>query len=107
MGANLTADGGGVCQETRRRVRLTVWAYAYEIEQDPLVGDDEWDRECLLVDLSVSTARPDLDEWWRANFSPDTGMWIHLHPEKHLAAHLYRRLTGRAVPVRKRRRRKV
>jgi len=25
--------------------------------------------------------RPDLDGWWRQNFQPHTGLWIHSHPE--------------------------
>lgn len=84
----------GVCDETRRRVRLTVWAYAYEIENDPLVDDATFDRECREVDLAARTKRPDLDDWWIDNFDPSTGMWIRQHPEIKRAAALYRRLKG-------------
>lgn len=78
-----------VARETRRRVKLTVWAYAYEFQDDPLVSDAEFDGECLLVDLTISTNRPDLDAWWRENFSPHTGQWIHRHPELSVVADLY------------------
>lgn len=67
--------------ETRRRIMLSIWAYAYEFENISLVSDAEFDKQCGLVDLSVSTARPDLDAWWRENFQPHTGMWINKHPE--------------------------
>lgn len=35
------------CQETRRRVRLTAWACAYEFENDSMVPDSKFDEECL------------------------------------------------------------
>lgn len=68
-------------KEVWRRTKIAVWAYAYEIENKSLVSDERFDAECRLVDLSVSTTRPDMDEWWRREFQPDTGMWIHNHPE--------------------------
>lgn len=60
-----------------------------------MVPDHIFDREACLVDLSIDTGRPDLDNWFRANFSPDTGMWIRNHPElgkiKGLYKHGYHR----------------
>ena len=67
--------------EKRRRIRLALWAYAYEIRDHSLVSDQEFDTEARLVDLSVDTDRPDLDVWYRENFAPYTGSWIHKHPE--------------------------
>jgi len=74
-------------QERKRRINVSVWAYAYEIDNEPLVSDEEYDRECRLVDLSIETGR--LDEWFRANFQPDTGMWIHNHPELDRVENIY------------------
>lgn len=81
--------GSPVEVETQRRVHLTVAAYAYEIESVSLIDDRTFDAECLLVDLAVDTARPDLDRWWRENFDPSTGMWIHQHPELEKVAALF------------------
>lgn len=71
-----------VSEETRRRIRVSVAAYAYEILGESIMSDGEFDSLCKQVDLSISTRRPDLDKWFRANFQPHTGMWIHTHPEK-------------------------
>lgn len=71
-----------VCLETRRRIRLAIAAYAYEVLMDPIMTDSEFDDLARSVDLSVSTRRPDLDKWFRSRFSPHTGMWIHSHPDR-------------------------
>lgn len=67
--------------ETQRRVCLTLWACAYEIYDASYVSDDRFDETARAVDLSIDTGRPDLDAWWRENFEPHTGVWIHAHPE--------------------------
>ena len=67
--------------ETRRRIRLSLWAYAYEFENASIVDDATFDAECRLVNLDASTARQDMDDWWRKNFDPSSGMWIRSHPE--------------------------
>lgn len=82
----------GVCEETRRRVQLTIWAYAYEIANDPMVDDATFDRIAREVDLREVTNRADLDAWWVLNFDPSTGMWIHQHPELDKAAARYHSL---------------
>lgn len=75
--------------ETRRRTKLAVWAYAYEFCNHSLVSDATFDLEACQVNLSIDTARPDLDAWFRANFQPYTGQWIHGHPELNIIAALY------------------
>jgi hypothetical protein len=77
--------------ETRRRIKLSVWAYAYEIRSHSIVTDAVYDVEARLVDLSVETNRLDLDYWFRAMFTPDTGMWIYQHPELSKIEKLYER----------------
>lgn len=83
--------GSPVERERRRRIRLAVWAYGYEFRHDSLVTDAEFDHEALLVDLSLDTGRPDLDAWFRREFNPSTGQWIHDHPELAKVAALYGR----------------
>lgn len=67
--------------ETRKRIKLAVWAYAYEIEDNPIVSDQEFDRMAESINLNIMTGRIDLDMWWMENFQPHTGQWIHEHPE--------------------------
>jgi hypothetical protein len=86
------AWGTSVEREVHRRVRLTLAAYAYEYGAEQLMTDAEFDAVARDVDLAVDTGRPDLDAWWRANFSPDTGMWVRSHPELSRVASLYQRV---------------
>lgn len=67
--------------EKMRRTQLAVWAYAYEFENVSLVSDAVFDAEAKRINLDVETDRPHLDAWFKENFHPDTGMWIHTHPE--------------------------
>ncbi len=75
--------------ETHRRIKLSIWAYAYEIYHTSMVDDYRFDAEACKVDLSINTNRPDLDEWFRENFDPCTGYWIHNHPEKNKIHNLF------------------
>lgn len=87
----------GVHQERRLRIRLSLAAYAYEVFSDPIMSDAEYDRLSQEVDLTAVTGRDDLDRWWRENFSPDTSLWIHKHPEKQKLEALYRAIKGSRV----------
>ena len=78
------------CQQTRARIRLAVAAWAYEVHDDPILTDAEFDALALSIDVRESTSRPDLDEWFRENFNPSTGMWVHNHPETTALESIYR-----------------
>lgn len=82
------------CHETRRRIRLAVAAWAYEIHADPIMTDAEFDELALSVDLDRSTLRPDLDIWFWEHFSPDTAMWVHRHPEPEGLERIYQMMRG-------------
>jgi len=73
--------GSVVEKQTRLRIKLTVAAYAYEVENTEIMSDHEFDRKCLEVDKSVNTGNRVLDKFFREQFDPSTGQWIHLHPE--------------------------
>lgn len=76
-----------VDEQTRLRVKLAVAAYAYEFLSTSLMTDDEFDNLSKKVDISIDTRRPDLDFFFRTEFSPDTGMWVRKHPDiKRIAA---------------------
>lgn len=68
--------------ETRKRIKISVAAYAYELLGTPVMSDEEFDALAYSIDLKIDTRRPDLDAWFRRNFEPHTGMWIYGHPEK-------------------------
>ena len=78
--------------ETRRRIRLTLWAVAYEFKSHSIVSDAVYDFESYNIDVNINTNRPDLDEWFRGFFEPCTGIWIHKHPELDKVKQLYERL---------------
>lgn len=75
--------GSPVEVERRRRINVAAWAYAYEVDNNPIVDDDTFDREARLINPSIDTGHDILDAFFRAEFSPHTGMWVHRHPEKH------------------------
>lgn len=79
--------------EKRRRIVVAVWAMAYEVFNKPLASDAEFDALAYSIDASVDTDRSDLDKWFRENFTPYTGSWIHTHPDyskiKQIAERLY------------------
>lgn len=79
--------------ERRRRIRVALWAYAYEEHSVSLVSDAEFDEECLKVNLKQSTGDRRMDNWFRKTFSPHTGQWVHNHPNRTGLERLYRLLT--------------
>jgi len=74
--------------ETRKRIKVSVYAYLYEYAGISVISDSEYDQLALTIDLSINTRRPDLDKWFRDNFSPYTGMWIRKHPERQRIAEI-------------------
>lgn len=71
------------------RIRLAIAAYAYELRADSIMTDAEFDSLSLEVDTSVKTGRRKLDNFFAKHFSPDTGGWVHHHPELRKVAALY------------------
>ena len=68
-------------RETKRRVRVAVAAYAYEVEAAPIMSDAEFDELAAAIDLTIDTTRPAMDKWFRENFEPHTGQWVLRHPD--------------------------
>lgn len=62
------------------RLKVLAAAYAYEIMNESYMSDAEFDATCKLIDLTVNV--DSFDHWWRNNFNPSTGSWIHKHPDK-------------------------
>lgn len=83
--------GAAIEQEVRRRIKVSVAAYAYEIANRSIMSDDEWDLLAQTINPRLGTCHPVVDEFFAAQFSPMTGMWIHDHPELEKIAQIYRR----------------
>ena len=70
--------------ERRNRIRISIAAVAYEMYSDPIISDAEFDELALKIrpDMSTGTRSRDKkhDEFFRTEFSPDTGQWIYKHP---------------------------
>lgn len=80
--------------ERRNRILVALWAHAYEVHNNPLVDDFEFDMMCMRIDTSVDTGHPVMDKWFKEKFDPYTGMWVLSHPEKNRLETLYQNLKG-------------
>jgi hypothetical protein len=67
--------------ERRDRIRLSLFAYAYEYEDDSLTSDAEYDILSYKINKNVETGNKLLDRFFKREFEPHTGQWIHKHPE--------------------------
>ena len=79
-----------VNQEIRNRIRLSVAAYAYEYMDDPIMSDTDFDALALKINVNEKTGNRKLDNFFKKHFMPDTGMWIHKHPEKEKLKYIYK-----------------
>jgi hypothetical protein len=86
--------------ERSYRIRLSVAAFAYEFGHELIMDDGTFDSLAKKVRPEMSTtedvtdpAQADrykkLDEFFRQEFSADTGQWIHKHPELPLIEAVY------------------
>lgn len=82
--------------ERARRIRLALWAYAYEFKSESLVSDAKFDEVAKEIDPAILTGHAILDHFFQTVFSPHTGQWVHSHPELGKLAALYDRLLTRS-----------
>ena len=73
--------GSEVEKERRRRIFLALWAYAYEFEADSLVDDAVFDEEASKITPAIDTGNTVMDSFFKTEFQPHTGQWIHKHPD--------------------------
>lgn len=78
----MVANQSRMEKERQRRICVAIWAYAYEYLAANIVDDATFDRVCREIDVSVLTNHPEMDAWFKKEFSPDTGQWIGSHPYK-------------------------
>lgn len=78
--------------ERRNRIRASLFAYAYEFENESLVTDHEFDDLCKRIDPAVLTGHEVMDKFFKTEFDPCTGMWVRNHPELEGLKALYHRV---------------
>lgn len=78
--------------EKRNRIRLSLAAYAYEILNHPILSDNKYDQLAKIINPMVLTNNIVLDVFFMGVFTPDSGIWIHQHPEPSKLANLFDRL---------------
>ena len=71
----------GINHEIRNRIRLSVAALAYELHDDPVMSDSEFDKLAYTIRPHEKTGRATLDRFFRTHFEPDSGVWVRRHPE--------------------------
>lgn len=76
--------------QKKLRIHVSLWAYAYEVEGYIIVPDADYDRISKMIDVSIDTDNPNLDQWFRKNFNHDTGSWIYDHPHFDRFAQIYK-----------------
>lgn len=81
--------GSEVEIQRRLRIKLSIAAYAYEFMDNSIMTDAEFDQQCLKVNVSIDTGNKKLDDYFKKEFNPSTGQWIHSHPELHLIKEIY------------------
>jgi NAD-dependent DNA ligase len=86
----LEDDQEKISKQIRLRIRLSVFAYAYEFANESLIPDSEFDALCLQVDPSIETGNAKMDKFFKEQFNPSTGQWIHRHPELEKIVNLYK-----------------
>jgi len=74
--------GSDVEKERRNRIKLSVAALSYETYSVSIMSDSDFDRLALEINPQMPTGNTILDKFFVEQFSPDTGQWIHKHPDK-------------------------
>lgn len=87
------------------RIKVAVAAWAYENSHKPIMSDKDYDDLCERVhsQRNVATGNHRLDRFFQRSFDPDTGIWVHRHPNKAGLENIYARYYYKPRRRRKRR----
>jgi hypothetical protein len=75
---------GNLVEQVRRdRIKIAVAAWSYERGYRHTMTDTEYDELSQRVHSQRNTATGNhrLDRFFQRHFDPDTGLWIHRHPD--------------------------
>ena len=67
--------------EIRNRIRLLLASYAYEFKAELFLTDQQFDALALKIRPEIETGNKLCDDFFKNEFSPSTGQWIHSFPE--------------------------
>lgn len=67
-------------EEKKNRMIVAAAAFAYEVEDDPIMSDAEFDALAMKINRDLETGSKDLDKFFREEFCPHTGSWVWKHP---------------------------
>jgi hypothetical protein len=62
-------------------VRSKMNKISEEIKRRIKVSDEQFDLECKKIDVTITTGNDIMDKWFKQEFDPCTGQWIHKHPQ--------------------------
>jgi hypothetical protein len=85
---------GTLIEQVRRdRIIVAVAAWAYEKNYKPTMSDGDYDQLCERVhsQRNVATGNHRLDRFFQRSFDPDTGLWVHRHPDQAGLENIYAR----------------
>jgi hypothetical protein len=89
MNDKSTKWGSPVEVETRNRIMVAIAAYAYEVADDPIMSDPDYDELAKKIDVSVDTGNKELDAFFREHYADYTGQWVWKHPGADRLKQLY------------------
>lgn len=78
-----------ISNERQNRIRLCIAAYAYELTNNSIMSDAEYDQLAYSINPEIETGNEILDKFFKEEFNPYTSMWIYKHPELDKIALLY------------------
>ena len=87
--------GTDIEKERRNRIKLSVAAYTYEVYNESIMSDAEFDQLADKINVQVVTGNELMDDFFREHFSPYTGQWIHKHPDKEGLERVYAKVFKR------------
>jgi hypothetical protein len=67
--------------ERRKRIRVVMAAAAYELCDQTIMTDAEFDKLAREIDVTVGTGNEVLDQWFKTEFNSSTGSWVYSFPE--------------------------
>ena len=71
----------GVNRIIQQRIRVSLMAYSYELEDKPLWSDQEFDELCASLDTHTPTGNQEMDDFFKEEFEKFTGSWVYAHPQ--------------------------
>ena len=83
--------GSDVEKERKNRIKLSIAAYSYEVHSDSIMSDSEFDDLANKINVQTNTDNEIMDDFFKQEFNPYTGQWIHKHPNKDGLEKLYQK----------------